>query len=78
MIRLAVFFLCILVSVGRTYANQEVPQEERNALVDLYNNTKGDQWKVSWDLESPIHTWKGVEVKDNHVVGLTLFMNNLD
>nr|WP_286942678.1 leucine-rich repeat domain-containing protein [Allomuricauda sp.] len=48
------------------------------ALVEVYRNTKGHSWTETWDMNAPMTTWKGVTIKDGHVVGLDLSNNNLD
>ena len=71
------FFFCLLFAIGISFASGQVSPEEKAALVDLYNSTNGPEWNTSWDLEAPANTWKGIEVQDGHVTGITLFMNNL-
>lgn len=49
--------------------------EEKSALVELYNATNGKEWKPSWnrwDLSKDPSTWKGVKIKDGHVISLDL------
>ena len=47
------------------------------ALVALYRATDGPNWRVSWNLNQPIHTWYGVRMKDGRVHELRLFSNRL-
>ncbi len=54
-----------------------IPKVEKNALIDLYESTNGDQWLNSWNLKSSVSKWQGVVIEDNHVVSITLFNNNL-
>ena len=77
MIRATIFFFCLMFSSGISFANGTIAPNEKSALVDLYNSTNGEEWNTSWDLSASVDTWKGVELKDGHVVGITLFMNNL-
>ena len=78
MIRSAIFFFCLMFCSAISLASGQVSKSEKAALVDLYNSTNGKEWNAPWDLDAPVDTWKGVEVKDGKVVGLTLFMNNLN
>ncbi len=52
---------------------------DRQALVDLYNNTGGTFWtrNTNW-LSGPIETWDGVTVTNCRVTGLKLSNNNLN
>ncbi|MEM1325982.1 MAG: T9SS type A sorting domain-containing protein [Bacteroidota bacterium] len=48
------------------------------ALVDLYNTTNGANWTTKWNLNDPLHTWKGVVATSTGcVTGLILTQNNL-
>ena len=66
--------LCLFVAVN-SFAS--VSTSEKEALLALYNATKGDQWVNTWDLSTPINTWYGVTVEENQVVALNLEFNNL-
>ncbi|UZO80676.1 hypothetical protein NBT05_17255 [Aquimarina sp. ERC-38] len=59
----------------------EVPQEQRQALIDLYNATDGPNWKNTWPVDDPdskICDWYGVTVDQNYnVIKVRLFSNNL-
>jgi len=47
-------------------------------LVKLYNSTDGPSWSVTWNLEDPMSTWKGVSLDTSgQVVALALLGNNL-
>lgn len=57
-------------------------EKDSLALIDLYNATKGYQWKQAWDIEMPINTWAGITLDvvdgDMRVVkmdGANQFMN---
>jgi len=56
----------------------EVSTSEKQALIDLYTATNGDQWSTSWDLEAPMTSWAGVTVVNDEVVELYLMDNNLE
>ena len=55
-----------------------LPSLEKQALIDLYYATNGDNWTESWDLNTPVEHWKGVTIIDNKVVALKLTNNNLN
>ena len=64
-----------------------IPDIERYALIVLHGETNGDFWNrnKNWKLVNgnfnhpgTEHTWFGVEVRDNHVIGLNLSCNNLN
>ncbi len=46
-------------------------------LVDIYNNTGGQNWTNSWDLTTRVRTWAGVQIAYGSVVSLNLNNNNL-
>ncbi len=66
--------VCLLVGL---VALAEVPGSEKQILVDLYESTNGKHWVRKWNLKEPVDTWYGVTVRDNRVVGIELFHNNL-
>ena len=51
-------FLLSVFTIG--FSNADVPQTQREALVDLYNSTNGNQWRNSWDLNTNVSSWYGV------------------
>ncbi|MDD7915063.1 leucine-rich repeat domain-containing protein [Polaribacter ponticola] len=65
----------------------QVSQTERQALIDLYNATDGDNWtnNTNWDTDpnstSDVATWQGVTVTlvngQQHVTRINLNTNNL-
>ncbi|MAP53869.1 Two component regulator three Y domain protein [Altibacter sp.] len=55
----------------------QVPAKEKQALLDLYVATHGEQWIKSWDTNKPVQEWQGVTVENDHVVSLSLLFNNL-
>lgn len=57
--------------------NAKVSEIEKKVLLELFKNTHGENWTNSWQLDQPINTWHGVEIKNDHVVGLNLFNNKL-
>tara|TARA_R110000823_G_scaffold5765_11_gene22765 strand:- start:7 stop:435 length:429 start_codon:yes stop_codon:yes gene_type:complete len=54
-----------------------VSRNEKNALLDLYTATNGDNWIKKWDFNQPISTWYGVTVVDDKIVSINLSSNNL-
>lgn len=66
------FFLLL-----QTVAIAQIPEDEKSALIDLYDATNGDSWTIEWNLKSPVDKWYGVDIIDGHVVGLNLYKNNL-
>ena len=57
-----------------------LPQEQRDALVALYESTSGSGWVHTWDLTTdPCAGWWGVVCDDSHqrVTNLQLEGNNL-
>ncbi|KAG1650184.1 putative inactive leucine-rich repeat receptor-like protein kinase [Nymphon striatum] len=55
----------------------QITQQEKDALIDLYQITKGEEWTKSWDLEKNESTWYGVKIVNNQVVAIDLFRNNV-
>lgn len=61
----------------------DVPQAERNALIDLYNSTAGANWnrKTNWNTNSLVSSWEGVTTQNvgstTRVTALDLQNNNL-
>jgi len=61
--------------------NQNSVEGDRQALVDLYNATNGDNWNnnTGWLNGNPSNSWYGVEVDGNgRVIKLDLYNNNLE
>jgi hypothetical protein len=64
-----------------------IPASEREALIALYNSTRGFQWLNDTNWKKPDgsfndpgteHTWYGITVKDNHVKYIYLGYNELE
>ena len=71
-------FTCIVLFMTCSYlVNAQIPEKEKQYLIDFNNSTVGEQWQRKWDLKSDPATWHGVEVANGHVVGLKLYRNNL-
>lgn len=64
------------------YVKQEgwdkILQKERNALIDLYNATDGDNWtnNANWCSDKPVSEWYGVNVRSNGTVRYINIPNN--
>lgn len=54
----------IFTSFGKIHAQSDVPQSERAALIDFYNNLDGDYWtaKTNWKTDFPVSNWYGITV----------------
>jgi len=52
-----------------------IPNDECQALCDLYNSTGGDQWtdNTNWLSTQPVDDWCGVSVSNGHVTNLSLY-----
>ncbi|RDK87042.1 leucine-rich repeat domain-containing protein [Marinirhabdus gelatinilytica] len=59
-------------------ATANVSEAEKEALLDLYVATQGDQWIQSWDLNTPVTNWQGITVENDRVTGISLLFNNLN
>ena len=56
----------------------QVSPTEKQALLDFYNATNGENWNTSWQLDQPVSEWKGVKIENNKVTGITLLFNNVE
>ena len=55
----------------------EVTNAEKQALVDLYLATDGENWTNTWDLNDAVSTWHGVTVTNDKVTSISLLFNNM-
>lgn len=57
----------------------EEPDDDRTALMALYNALGGTGWTnhENWGSDKPLSQWHGVQVEDNRVTALYLMNNNL-
>ena len=68
----------IFVAFFLTFSlSAQVSEQEKQALIDLYKATNGDQWRNSWNLDEDVAKWHGVTVHQNKVVSIKLMFNNL-
>lgn len=58
---------------------QEIPEEECQVLVALYESTNGDNWEDNsgWLVDQTPCSWYGVICQQGHVVELQLYYNQL-
>jgi len=79
--------LCFFLLLATILAKGQVSVEERQALIDLYNSTDGDNWKNTlandkpWlinDPLSPVSDWYGISISGGKVSRLSLGKNNLN
>lgn len=80
-VRFAIALLALVAFVYtsiRASANPlEIPDNEYNALVALYNSTDGANWISNTNWLTDISPWYGVTIADGHVAGIGLTSNNL-
>jgi len=58
----------LLIFMVSLIMKAEVSISEKNALVNFYNATNGQNWTSKWDLNTPVSSWYGVDVQDNKEV----------
>lgn len=58
----------------------DIPQNQIDALIDLYNDTNGPNWtnNNNWDTPEPVYTWENVFVQGDKIIELNLVNNNLN
>lgn len=70
-------FLTTALIIWCLVLSAQISQTEKDALVDFYHATQGDEWTESWDLKAPVEKWQGVTVVDDKVIAINLLFNNL-
>jgi Leucine-rich repeat (LRR) protein len=55
----------------------QVSPKEKQALLDIYLETQGDQWFKPWDVNTPVSEWQGITVEHDRVTGISLMFNNI-
>ena len=57
----------------------DVPSEQKDILVNLYNSTDGNNWSENslWNTVAPVEEWYGVTVTGNTIEKIELPNNNL-
>ena len=58
---------------------EAIRQKERNALIDFYNATGGDNWinNENWCSDKPVKEWYGIIANEGFVQSISLDNNNL-
>jgi len=57
--------------------NGQISSSEKQILIDLYTATNGENWTNSWDLNTAVTNWHGIQIEDNKVTGISLLFNNM-
>lgn len=73
-----VFLLFTVLSITVTsniYA--QVSSKEKKALIELNNQTEGENWDQKWNFDEPVSKWHGIKVVNGKVHEINLFRNNL-
>tara|TARA_R100001369_G_scaffold44024_1_gene70125 strand:+ start:2436 stop:3146 length:711 start_codon:yes stop_codon:yes gene_type:complete len=70
--------LSILFIAFCTTVFAQVSVQEKQALIDFYNATNGENWNSTWELNQPVSEWEGVTLENNKVKGITLLFNNVE
>lgn len=71
--RLLTLTICLIGAL----AIAQVSPREKQALIDLYHSTEGENWINTWDINEPVTTWQGVTVENNTITELRLMFNNI-
>ncbi|MCB0487759.1 MAG: T9SS type A sorting domain-containing protein [Cyclobacteriaceae bacterium] len=71
--------LSILISSGLGFVYGQTLEDDKTALIALYNATDGDNWSnnTNWITNPDVSTWFGVTVFGDRVRFLKLITNNL-
>ena len=71
--------LLLFLLLSNLYIAQQwgISSAERNALINIYNATSGEQWSQKWDLEKDPKYWYGIKIKSGNVVEINLRGNAL-
>jgi hypothetical protein len=68
--------VAVLVLIPMSYADAQIPQVERDALIALYNSTDGANWSDNTNWLGAVGTectWDGVNCAGGHVEELGLY-----
>lgn len=68
-------FLCIFCLLFLQKNAKADRLQDSLILVELYNDTEGQNWTDPWDLSQPINTWSGVNLNADGCV-LNLYLSN--
>jgi len=69
--------LTTILALCSVVLTAQVSPKEKQALLDFYVETQGDQWTQSWDINTPVSEWQGVTVENDKVTGISLLFNNI-
>lgn len=71
--------LLLFLLLSNLYIAQQwgISSAERNALINIYNTTSGEQWSQKWDLEKDPKYWYGIKIKNGNVAEINLRGNAL-
>lgn len=72
--KIILFFLLIANVFS---AQSHISSAEKNALLNLYQSTNGDNWSESWDLTKEPKDWYGITIKNGTVSEIKLRGNAL-
>lgn len=72
------YLLFVLVTAYCSTLFAQISSVEKQALIDFYQATNGDNWNTPWQLDKPISNWEGVTIEDGKVTGITLLFNNVE
>ena len=70
-------FTTCLFSILFVGAYASISTKEKQALLDFYTATDGENWIHSWNINEPVNNWYGVTIENDKVVGLSLLFNNI-
>ena len=72
--------VAVLVLIPMSYADAQIPQVERDALIALYNSTDGANWSDNTGWLGAVGTectWEGVTCGGGHVEEVRMWFNQL-
>jgi len=70
--------LTLILCFLSTALFSQISLNEKEALLDLYASTNGENWNNSWDLNKPTTEWQGLTIEDNKVIGINMLFNNIE
>jgi len=80
MVKIFIVIVFFYISLFVFYSNSLacVPPEERQALIDFYNSTGGENWynNDNW-LNGDVCSWYGIKCEESHVVEIDFSLNEL-
>ena len=70
-------FLLLILSSSFLFSQTNITASEKNTLLNLYQQTDGENWSIQWDLNKEPRSWYGVKIKNGSVIELRLNANLL-